>query len=295
MAIPVIFDTDLGDDIDDVWALAMLLRSPELAPQLILTAYRDTEARAKIAAKALAIANRADIPIGIGLRGEPKPEAMAQYPWAADYDLGRYPGRIYADGVQAMIDFVRASPEPITLIAIAPTPNIAEALRRAPDIAGRIHYVGMQGSVYRGYQGSPEPSAEWNVVADIASCQKTFAAPWKSMTITPLDSCGVVQLNAEEYRVIANSADPLMRAVVEGYRIWLRGTPDTVSSILYDTVAVFLAYSRRWLKMETLRLLVDDKGYTRIHPQGQPMAVAVGWFDLPAYRAYLVKRLLGEV
>jgi len=29
--IPVILDTDIGSDIDDTWALAMLLESPELA------------------------------------------------------------------------------------------------------------------------------------------------------------------------------------------------------------------------------------------------------------------------
>lgn len=35
--IPVVLDTDLGSDIDDTWALAMLLRSPELDVKLILT------------------------------------------------------------------------------------------------------------------------------------------------------------------------------------------------------------------------------------------------------------------
>ncbi|NLF17307.1 MAG: nucleoside hydrolase, partial [Lentisphaerae bacterium] len=28
--LPVILDTDIGDDIDDTWALAMLLRCPQL-------------------------------------------------------------------------------------------------------------------------------------------------------------------------------------------------------------------------------------------------------------------------
>ena len=35
--IPVILDTDIGDDIDDTWALALLLRCPELDPRLVVT------------------------------------------------------------------------------------------------------------------------------------------------------------------------------------------------------------------------------------------------------------------
>ena len=40
--IPVILDTDLGDDIDDTWVLAMLLASPQVDVKLIVTASDDT-------------------------------------------------------------------------------------------------------------------------------------------------------------------------------------------------------------------------------------------------------------
>ena len=50
--IPVILDTDIGDDIDDTWALAMLLRSPELDVKLIVTDTRNTTTRARIVARA---------------------------------------------------------------------------------------------------------------------------------------------------------------------------------------------------------------------------------------------------
>ena len=33
--VPVILDTDIGGDIDDTWALAMLLKSPELDLKLV--------------------------------------------------------------------------------------------------------------------------------------------------------------------------------------------------------------------------------------------------------------------
>ena len=49
--IPVIFDCDIGGDIDDTWALIMLLKSPGLDVRLITTDQGDTVYRAKIVAR----------------------------------------------------------------------------------------------------------------------------------------------------------------------------------------------------------------------------------------------------
>ena len=48
--IPVILDTDIGNDIDDNWALGLLLKMPELAPKLVLSCTGDTNYRALVAA-----------------------------------------------------------------------------------------------------------------------------------------------------------------------------------------------------------------------------------------------------
>ena len=64
---PVIFDTDICDDIDDTWALVLLLKCPEFDVKLITTTVGDTRAKAKVVAKLLEIADRTDIPIGIGV------------------------------------------------------------------------------------------------------------------------------------------------------------------------------------------------------------------------------------
>jgi hypothetical protein len=45
--------------------------------------------------------------------------------------------------------------------------------------------------------------------------------------------------------------------------------------------------------METLPIIVDDKGFTRIdEAAGKPMRVATAWKDLGAYEDLLVKILL---
>jgi hypothetical protein len=52
--IPVILATDIGDDIDDTWALGFLLKSPELSLKLVATEYGKAPYRAKLLGKFLA-------------------------------------------------------------------------------------------------------------------------------------------------------------------------------------------------------------------------------------------------
>lgn len=295
--IPIILDTDIGDDIDDTWAIAMMLKSPELDVRLITTDTGDTTYRARIVAKLLEAAGRTDIPIGIGppLPGKVGPQG----PWVADYDLSRYPGRIHRDGVQALIDTIMSSREPVTLICIGPLPNIGEALRREPRIAQRARFIGMHGSIRKGYNGSDQIAPEYNVKLYTPACRPVFVAGW-SMTITPLDTCGLVKLAGEKYKAVRDCQDPLIRAMIDNYRIWARNVgwaqvdTDSYSTTLYDTVAVYLAFSEDLLVMENLPLRVTDDGYTMIDEKaGKVVHCATAWKDLPAYEDFLVKRLIG--
>ena len=97
--IPVILDTDIGDDIDDTWALVLALKSPELDVRLVVTDFGNTEDRAKLAARVLELAGRTDIPIGIGVKESDDESPQAD--WVRGYDLATYRGRILKDGVQA--------------------------------------------------------------------------------------------------------------------------------------------------------------------------------------------------
>ena len=93
---PVILDTDIGSDIDDTWALALLLKSPELDLRLVTVVSGDTAHRAALAAKMLTIGGRSDVPIGIGLGNPADFDLWPQAKWVADYDLGAYAGLVSA-------------------------------------------------------------------------------------------------------------------------------------------------------------------------------------------------------
>lgn len=286
--IPVILDTDIGGDIDDTWALVMLLNSPEFDIKLITTATGDTTCRAKIAAKLLEVAKRTDIPIGIGIRGRDKD--IRQAPWVEDYFLSNYPGKVYQDGVDVMIKTIMRSKEPITIIAIGPVTNVAAALEREPRIAERARYVGMQGAVRRGYGGG-EPESEYNVGEDPEACQKVFTALW-DMTITPLDTCGIVRLDADRYAKVHQCPDPLVRSLVANWWIWTRDRHlPPQSSTLYDTVAIYLGYTDELLKMERVGIRVTDDGMTVEDKEAKVINCALEWKDKPAFLDLIVERV----
>jgi len=296
--IPVILDTDIGDDIDDTWALVLALRSPELDVKLVVTDFGNTEQRARIVARVLELAGRTDIPIGIGIKENDDPGPQAE--WVKGYDLAKYPGRVLRDGVQALIDTAMASPEPMTLIAIGPPPNLKAALEREPRIAGKLRLAGMYGSLHRGYDGKAKPEPEWNVKASPAAARAVLSAPWREAILTPLDTCGRVRLSGERYARVRRSRDPQLRGLVEAFGAWCRNRdwcakdPAFVaskSSTLFDCVAVYLAISRDLVKTETTGVRVTDEGMTVPDASARAATWATDWRSLDGFEEWLTARL----
>jgi inosine-uridine nucleoside N-ribohydrolase len=247
-------------------------------------------------AKYLQDAGRTDVPIGLGLDIEPHGDGR-QATWVKDYDLSSYPGPVLANGVQAIIDTIMRSSQPVTLICIGPAPNIAAALRREPRIAQHARFVGMDGSVHFGYGGSTVPCAEYNVASDPKALQAVFAAPW-DITITPLDTCGLVMLSRDNYRRVRDASDPYISDLISSYRLWLAAYPqfsvdsaNQHSSNLFDTVAVYLAMHQDLCVMKKLHLRVTEDGFTVVDPQARTVNVATEWKNLGAYETFLANRL----
>jgi inosine-uridine nucleoside N-ribohydrolase len=293
--VPVILDTDLGDDIDDTWALAMMLGLPEqIDLKLVVTASDNTPIKTRLTAKILEKMGHGDVPLGMGKQTSDNP--INQESWIGDYDVEDYPGAFHEDGVQALIDMIMASEEMITLCVIGPQTNIAEALKREPEIAKKARVVAMAGSVYVGYQGKPEPQPEWNVLKDVAAARAVFAAPWE-VVYAPLDVCGTLTLEGARYEAVANSEHPLAKVTIENYEGWKnrKHYAANASSVLFDTTAIYLCYADALMKTETVKLSLDDKGLTYPDPEnGRPVICALDWNDREGFEKLLVEALTGE-
>src|SRR2546428_7353033 len=115
----VIIDTDIGDDIDAAFAVALALRSPELQILGITTPFGDTETRAKLLDRFLAESDRPDIPVAAGVPSAPK-STFTQRRYA---ESGHFAKPSHPDAVAFLLDQVRRNPGQITLIAIGPLMN----------------------------------------------------------------------------------------------------------------------------------------------------------------------------
>ncbi|MBW8732703.1 MAG: nucleoside hydrolase [Asticcacaulis sp.] len=294
--IPVIFHADIGDDVDDTWALLFLLRRPEIDLKLIVTEGKNAVYRGRLTAKLLTLAGRRDVPIAIGPDGQDAPGNQSD--WVGDFKLSDYPLMVTTDGAKAMIDLITASHERVTIITTGPATTTAEALRRAPAIAKKARFVAMEGSVREGYTAGTAPDVEYNVKCDPASLATVFAAGWPC-AITPVDTCGRFVLDAGDMQTLRASTDPFARAVIANSEAWLPKAPwmakdfdlSQHSSTLFDVVAVVMAYDTSDLVMETLRLSVRPDGMTVIDPAGRPVQVATRWKDMAAMRKSLVQTL----
>jgi inosine-uridine nucleoside N-ribohydrolase len=286
VSIPVVVDTDIGTDIDDTWALALALASPELDVRLITTVSGDVGYRARVAAGLL---DGTSVAIATGIGGgdrvrpeQPQPSLAAAGSRAAIRD----------DGIDALLAASRA--EPITIIALGPLTNVAAALERDPSLAERARVVAMVGSVRIGYRGAPGAMAEYNALVDVAAVRAVFAAAW-DVLITPLDTCGTVLLRGDEYQRVRASTSPITKRVLSTYREWLGddegGLFDRRSTTLYDCVAVHLAHDESLYEIEELPLAIDDAGVMRIEEGAPGVRVASRWRDAGAFIAQLTERL----
>jgi len=283
--VPIIIDTDIGDDFDDSWALAMAVSSPDKWDvKMILTAAKDTTARAQIVAKYLGLYNRTDIPIGIGVR---TPGAVGDlYPWAENTSLDAYAGPVYEDGIKATVDMLMASAEPINIIELAPATNLCAILRQYPAAVAKVRMIyAMFGAVDRCYDQALIPSngscPEFNVAQDVVAAQATLAAPWP-LTVTPLDTCAIRMTGGPWQRLQAagRGGNAVASALMESLSVWSHhGYPrgSQGSDFLYDAVAMYSSYSQARFQMQDLQLKVTHAGATVRSPSGKSVAMVSDW------------------
>src|SRR5262245_14661339 len=267
----IILDTDIGDDIDDAWALAFVISHSAFTPLGITIAHGNTPARAKIACKMLHISRRDDIPVFVGRKTNDK--VFQQYSWAEDFTITKPAKKTAADFI---VETVRRYPGQVTLLAIGPLENIADALRKEPNLPRYVkRVVLMSGCVYGATFSPGKPVREWNVYQSTADAQLVYSAGLP-LTIVPLDSTTRVQLSDQERKRVADYDSPLTYALECLYRLWLSGPTQRMT--LHDQLAVAetAAPGQFFGRIESLPLLVDDEGYTRIdRARGKPVTVCL--------------------
>lgn len=262
----VIIDTDIGDDVDDAFALALALKSSELELLGITTTFGETDVRAQIVDRFLGEVGRGEIPVMAGQRTNIK-NSMSQRRYA---EGGHFARNSHGDATSFILEQIRKYPGEITLIGIGPLMNVGAAIERDVTTFRKLkRVVIMGGSIRRGYgdyryNEHVPPQPEWNILNDVASAQKLFASG-VPLYVMPLDS---TQLKLDEVKraFLFTRGTAVTDQLAILYHLWAQETPT-----LFDPMAVAFVLRPELCPMTALHIRVDEKGFTREEP-GAPNA-----------------------
>jgi inosine-uridine nucleoside N-ribohydrolase len=252
----VILDTDIGDDIDDAYALALLLKSPEVKIVGITTAFGDTQLRARLVSEMLKETGNQAIPVFAGPK-TPVKDGLTQETYAL-----KSPAKNYPDAISFILDTIRKNPGEITLISIAPLTNIGALLQADPATFLKLKRVVMMGgSINRGYgEAGAHPDPEWNIICDIPAAKALFQSG-VPLYVMPLDSTQI-NLDPERRKELFARTTPLTIALRELTTEWAQGR-QAREPMLFDAVAASYAIQPSVCPTTLMRVEVDDKGMTR--------------------------------
>jgi len=284
----IIIDTDIGDDVDDAFAVALALRSPELQIIGITTTFGDTETRAKLLDRLLGETGHSDIPVAIGVRTQ----ANNSFTQRAYAEGGRFARATHPQAVDFILEQIRKNPGQITLIAIGPLVNVGALIDRDQETFRKLHRVVlMGGSIARrygdlGYFPDRGPEPEWNIKNEIPSAQKLFASG-VPIFMMPLDS---TQLKLDEVKraILFQAGTPLTDALTLLYHEWGQETPT-----LFDAMTIAYILNPKLCPTKPLHISVDERGYTHPEP-GNPNAEVCLDSDPEAFFRFHIPRVGGN-
>lgn len=289
----VIVDMDIGDDIDDAFALALLLQSPDIEIIGITTAWGDTALRTRLLERFLRETGHAGIPVAQGAAtANPTPFTQARYALR-----GQTPAKAPEDAASFIVREVARQPGQVTVLALGPLTNIGAAIARDKAAFGKVKQVVMMGgSVRAGYRKSQYVPArpadkEYNIVSDIADAQALFNAG-VPIVMLPLDSTQI-RLDEVERNAIFGHGSPMTDAVTLLYHQWIDSYQPWSSNMpsLFDVVPVTWLIDPASCPTTPLRIAVTDDGFTR-ETQGQPNARVCLASSQPRFFELLMQRLL---
>ena len=264
----IIFDCDLGDDIDDAYALGLLLAMQDRYEILgITTCYGRTEDRANLAAKFLKETHQT-IPIfaGRNTSGQNKRANWfaEQFYWAQGFNPAT---PIKPNAAEFIKSQLNRYPGEVVIFSVGPVTNMADVMDLQPNILNKAKAIyAMFGSFRLGYDATEKIHAEWNVVVDIPSAKK-FVNSGANIIYAGLDVTAMVKLDANKRAKLLQRQSPLTNVISGLYVLWGQETPT-----LFDPVAIGMEAYPDLFKTEDVHIRVDDQGFTRLIPNEKPNA-----------------------
>ena len=288
MPVRVALDTDIGDDIDDAFALALASLSPELELKGVTTVYGDVQARAELAARLLGALGRDDVPVAVGashpLVGEAPTWRPTYYEGLKGVE-GRSARIVEVNAVDFLEELVEAG-EIDVLVTVGPFTNAALLFLKRPDLAGKVRLVSMCGAFTLNM-------AEYNIKCDPEAAGRVLAAPCDKLLIG-LDVTLKCRMSREMVEELYGLGGEYARVLSSYLRIWMERSGHL--PILHDPLAVATVFAPDLVKAEPVRVEVElagrhTRGYTVV-VSGKPNARVCKDVDADRFLRLFAERVL---
>jgi inosine-uridine nucleoside N-ribohydrolase len=293
----VLIDTDIGDDIDDAFGLALALRLPQLRVRGVTTVAGPVQGRARLAQRILAAAGCPDVPVAPGSSvmsdGRPGSGRFSQQPLVGIEHAESKTKHAAMDASQFSMlnsqlstDLIMACSQgasPLTIIALGPLTNIAAVLARDPTLARRARLVAMAGKL-----GYPYP--DWNLRCDPAAARRVLGSGMP-ITLVGMHVTMSAKMRASQLRRMFAGRDPLgvvLARCVLAWRTWKRRIP-----ILHDALTVAVAADPTLARLAPRRVVVGWRGFSLAGRFTTPNALVCTGVDPSQFHKLLETYLLG--
>jgi purine nucleosidase len=300
VSVKVILDTDIGTDVDDCLALAVLLGSPEVELVGVTCVYGDVRLRVRMVRKLLRLAGRPEVPVYAGL--EPPLLGVRPVFWPGHEGVGLLEPADEAllpeaeHAVDFLLRITSEYPGEIQLVAIGPLGNLALAIRRDAGFLDRLAGLTIMGGVFRGPGRWNVRQNEHNILCDPEAAQIVFGAN-PGCTLVPLDVTRQTVIRPVDVARIRAEPTPFREAVADQIERYPR-FQELGYTYLHDPLAVAMLLDPSLGRYEVMRVEVETGGRVCagmtipiIDPEGtNPVRVALD-VDVARAEEFIVSRI----
>ena len=252
MSIKILFDTDIGSDIDDAVALAYLLAQPECELLGITTVTGEPVKRAQMASALCRVAGK-DIPIFPG-RAEPLLGPQQQPGAQQAVALNRWPHQSSfpsGEAIPFLRQTIRAHPGQVTLLTVGPLTNVAALFAADEEIPHLLKGLVMMCGVFTNRRAGVGP-LEWNAKLDPHATAIVYRSSVRLHRSVGLDVTTQVKMKADEVR--RRFQTRLLRPVLDFAEVWFQER-DTIT--FHDPLAATTLFDDKICEFVRSRVEVE--------------------------------------